>query len=98
MYQEVLRTSTSNDSRHPEDLTNEVQHLKIVCTYENKNEVDPSKVQKPQQLITIQESNEASFTALEFGEDESTSGKKVHQSSTVQEKSPENDEGLTFSG
>ena len=71
---------------------------KTVHTYEDKNEVDPPKVQQPPQVITIQESDEASFTDSEFGEDKSTSSKKVHQTSTVQQKFPENDEGSTFSG
>ena len=67
--------STSTASKNSEDLKNEVKYLKTVCTYEDKNEVDPPKVQQPPQVITIQESDEASFTDSEFGEDESTSNK-----------------------
>ena len=89
--------STSTGSKNPEDLKNEVKYLKSVRTYEDKIEVDPPKIQQPSQIITIQESDEASFTNSEFDEDESTSSKKVHQSSTIQQEFPENDEGLTFS-
>ena len=67
-------------------------------TCEEKNEVGPSKGQQSPQVITIQESDETSLTDSKFGEDESTSSKKVHQTSTVQQESPENDEGSTFSG
>ena len=90
--------STSTASKNSEDLKNEVKYLKTVHTYEDKNEVDPPKVQQPPQVITIQESDEASFTNSEFGENESTSSKKAHQTSTVQQEFPENDEGSTFSG
>ena len=48
--------------------------------------------------ITIQDSDEASSVESEFDEDEYTSSKKVHQTSTVQQEFPENDEGSTFPG
>ena len=57
----------------------------------------PSKVQQPPQVITIQESDEACFTELEFGEDERSSNKKVHHKSFMHQKLQENDEGLTLS-
>ena len=82
--------STSSDSKNSIDSNKQVQYLKIVCTYEDKNEVYSSKVEQPLQAITIQESDEASFTELELGEDESTLSKKVHHTSTVQQKLPEN--------
>ena len=81
--------STSTESKNSEDLKDEVKYLKTVHTYEDKNEVDPPKVQQPQQVITIQESDEASFTDWECGENERTSSKKVYQTSTVQQESPE---------
>ena len=43
----------------------------------------PSKVQQPPQVITIQESDEACFTELEFGEDERSSSEKVHHTNTM---------------
>ena len=59
--------STSTASKNSEDLKNKVKYLKTVRTYEDKNEVDPPKVQQPPQVITIQESDEASFTSpVEF--------------------------------
>ena len=60
------------------DSNNEIQYLIVVHTYGDKNEIPPSQVQQPPQVITIQESDEASLTELEFNGDESTSGEKVH--------------------
>ena len=76
-------TSTSTASKIPEDLKNEVKYLKTVRTYEDNNEVDSPKVQQPPQVITIKESDEASFTDLEFRENEIISSKKVHQTSML---------------
>ena len=48
--------------------------------------------------MLFRSSDEASFTDSEFDEDENTSSKKVHLLSTIQQESPDNDEGSTFSG
>ncbi len=88
-------TSTSNNTK---DLKNEVQYLKTVHTYEDKKEVEPSKVKSPPLVITIPDSDEASTTELEFSQDENTSREKVYSTSTVQQESPKNNEGLMFLG
>ena len=82
--------STSIDSNNSTDSKNEVQYLKTVCTYEDKNTIDPSKAQQPSQVITIQESDESSFTKSEFSEDGSTLSQRVHYTSTIQQKLPKN--------
>ena len=56
-------TSTSNNTK---DLKNEVQYLKTVHTYEDKKEVEPSKVKSPPLVITIPDSDEASTTESEL--------------------------------
>ncbi len=90
--------STSSTSEKIKDIKNEVKYLKTVHTYEDSKDIGPSKTKSPPQIITIPDSDEASTTESEFSKDASTSREKVCHTRTVQQKSPEDDEGSTFSG